>query len=127
MIGNLSASDLRGVAVECLIKTILRPAKKFLELVRGLDDAAPVIAKYPRTCHFLLSPLGLVLVLALAFSRPLSLRITLTLGTRDDTLGSVVQKVSSNHMHRVWVVDDQGKLDSCVSLTDICRVFTELY
>jgi len=90
LIGNLSASDLRGVAVEYLIKTILRPAKKFLELVKGID-AVPVIAKM------------------------------------DDSLGSVVEKLLDNHTHRVWVVDGQGKLDSLVSFSDVCRVFTDVY
>jgi len=91
LIGNLSASDLRGVAVEFLIKTILRPAKNFLQLVKGRDDAAPVVAKM------------------------------------EDSLGSVVQKLIENHMHRVWIIDGQGKLDSLVSWSDICRIFTELY
>jgi len=91
LIGNLSAADLRGVAVDFLIKTILRPAKQFLELVRGLDDSAPVVAKMT------------------------------------DSLGGVVEKLVSNHMHRVWIVDDQGKLNSLVSFSDVCRVFTDVY
>eukprot|EP00026_Physarum_polycephalum_P011093 Phypoly_transcript_11290.p1 GENE.Phypoly_transcript_11290~~Phypoly_transcript_11290.p1 ORF type:complete len:304 (+),score=42.82 Phypoly_transcript_11290:241-1152(+) len=91
LIGNLSASDLRGVAVEYLIKTILRPAKQFLQLVRGLDDAHPVTAKM------------------------------------NDSLGSVVDKMVEHKLHRVWIVNDQNKLDSLVSFSDICRLFSDAY
>lgn len=86
LIGNLSAADLRGVAVDYLIKTILRPARDFLELVRG-GQAPPVTATY------------------------------------DESFGSVVHKMLHNHVHRVWIVDYQGKLDTLVSFSDVCRVF----
>jgi len=87
LIGNLSAADLRGVAVDFLIKTILRPARDFLELVRGGEGAKPVVATY------------------------------------DDSFGSVVNKMLHNHVHRVWIVDYQGKLDTLVSFSDVCRTF----
>jgi CBS domain-containing protein len=88
LLGNLSASDLRGVAVDFLVKTILRPARNFLQLVQGVD-VAPVTTKL------------------------------------DETLGSAVRKMLEHRVHRVWVVDDQGCLDTVVSLTDVCRVFAE--
>jgi len=91
LIGNLSASDLRGVAVDFLIRTILRPARQFLQLVHGIDDADPVTSKL------------------------------------EDSLGSVVKKLHFKHMHRVWIVDGQGKIDTLVSFSDICRVFTDVY
>jgi len=87
LVGNLSASDLRGVAVDYLIKTILRPASDFLELVHGGANAKPIVATY------------------------------------DESFGSLVNKMLQNRVHRVWVVDYQGKLDTLVTFSDVCRVF----
>jgi len=91
LIGNLSATDMKGVCVEFLIKSILRPAKSFMNLVHGrAEESTPVVAKF------------------------------------QDTLGSVVEQMITKHVHRVWIVDDQGKLQSLISLSDVCRVFADL-
>lgn len=34
-------------------------------------------------------------------------------------LAEVIEKIVSKHVHRVWVVDEQGLLAGLVSLTDI--------
>ncbi len=104
LVGNLSASDLRGVAVDFLLRTILRPAHAFLELVRGEEGAVPIVATY------------LLFQLILHF-------IVMTHYSYEDSFGSVVKKILDSHVHRVWIVDFQGKLDTIVSLSDICRVF----
>lgn len=38
------------------------------------------------------------------------------------SLGEVIDKVVTKHVHRVWVVDSQDSLVGLVSLTDIIRV-----
>ncbi|PQQ15739.1 SNF1-related protein kinase regulatory subunit gamma-like PV42a isoform X2 [Prunus yedoensis var. nudiflora] len=40
----------------------------------------------------------------------------------DSSLGEVIDKVVSKHVHRLWVVDQQGLLKGLISLTDIIRV-----
>lgn len=40
----------------------------------------------------------------------------------DSSLGEVIDKAVTGHVHRVWVVDKQGLLDGIVALTDILRV-----
>ncbi|KAL2458768.1 SNF1-related protein kinase regulatory subunit gamma-like PV42a [Forsythia ovata] len=40
----------------------------------------------------------------------------------ESTLGEVVDKAINNHVHRVWVTDEQGLLVGLVSLTDMTRV-----
>ncbi|PHU15236.1 SNF1-related protein kinase regulatory subunit gamma-like PV42a [Capsicum chinense] len=45
----------------------------------------------------------------------------------ESSLGEVVEKVVSDHVHRVWVVDEQGLLEGVVSLTDMIRVIRLWY
>lgn len=40
----------------------------------------------------------------------------------ESSLAEVIDKAITQHVHRVWVVDQQGSLDGLVSLTDIIRV-----
>jgi len=42
-----------------------------------------------------------------------------------DTLETVVEKVSSNHVHRIYVVDESGKPLRVITLTDILRLLIE--
>ncbi|CAM8882442.1 unnamed protein product [Rhodiola kirilowii] len=42
--------------------------------------------------------------------------------TVNSSLGEVVEKAVSEHVHRVWVIDNAGLLYGLVSLTDIIRV-----
>ncbi|KAH0659184.1 hypothetical protein KY289_027932 [Solanum tuberosum] len=45
----------------------------------------------------------------------------------ESSLGEVVEKVVSDNVHRVWVVDEQGLLEGLVSLTDTIRVIRLWY
>lgn len=46
--------------------------------------------------------------------------------TMESTLGEVVEKAVENHVHRLWVVDEEeGLLRGVVSLTDVLRVVRE--
>lgn len=45
----------------------------------------------------------------------------------ESSLGEVVEKVVSDNVHRVWVVDEQGLLEGLVSLTDMIRVIRLWY
>ncbi len=40
----------------------------------------------------------------------------------ESSLAEVIDKAVTNHVHRVWVVDQQGLLVGLVSLTDMIRV-----
>jgi len=40
--------------------------------------------------------------------------------TRRDILRTVLTVMLTRSVHRVWVVDEQGKPSSCISMTDIC-------
>ncbi|KAF7078249.1 hypothetical protein CFC21_082719 [Triticum aestivum] len=47
----------------------------------------------------------------------------------ESTLGEVIEKAAASHVHRLWVVDDEGEeegmLRGVVSLTDVLRVVRE--
>ncbi|KAF0906522.1 hypothetical protein E2562_011504 [Oryza meyeriana var. granulata] len=43
----------------------------------------------------------------------------------ESTLGEAIEKAAANHVHRLWVVDDEGLLAGVVSLTDVLRVVRE--
>uniref|UniRef100_A0ACD5YR11 Uncharacterized protein n=1 Tax=Avena sativa TaxID=4498 RepID=A0ACD5YR11_AVESA len=43
----------------------------------------------------------------------------------ESTLGEVIEKAAASHVHRLWVVDDEGMLRGVVSLTDVLRVVRE--
>lgn len=40
----------------------------------------------------------------------------------ESPLSEVIEKAVSKHVHRVWVVDQDGLLQGLVSLTDVIRV-----
>ncbi|XP_066318038.1 SNF1-related protein kinase regulatory subunit gamma-like PV42a [Miscanthus floridulus] len=43
----------------------------------------------------------------------------------DSTLGEAIEAAASRHVHRLWVVDEEGLLRGVVSLTDILRAVRE--
>ncbi|KAJ8560036.1 hypothetical protein K7X08_004094 [Anisodus acutangulus] len=45
----------------------------------------------------------------------------------ESSLREVMEKVVSDHVHRIWVVDEQGLLEGVVSLTDMIRVIRLWY
>ncbi|XP_009786045.1 SNF1-related protein kinase regulatory subunit gamma-like PV42a [Nicotiana tabacum] len=45
----------------------------------------------------------------------------------ESSLREAVEKAVSNHVHRVWVVDEQGLLEGVASLTDMIRVIRLWY
>jgi len=46
--------------------------------------------------------------------------------TLTDTLGDVITKLASSNVHRVWVLDDGRRPISCVSITNICFLLSQL-
>lgn len=44
---------------------------------------------------------------------------------RESPVGEVIDKAIVKHVHRVWVVDEQGLLVGLVSLTDIIKVIRD--
>ncbi|KAL5213520.1 hypothetical protein ABZP36_024367 [Zizania latifolia] len=43
----------------------------------------------------------------------------------DSTLGEAIEKAAAHHVHRLWVVNEEGLLAGVVSLTDVLRVVRE--
>ena len=93
LIGTFSATDLRG----CLIATL----QSWLPL--SALDFTECLSKRPQNASSD-SPRELVTCLA------------------ESSLAEVIDKAVTNHVHRVWVVDQQGLLVGLVSLTDMIRV-----
>jgi len=85
LIGNLSASDLRGMNSKRL-KLAVKPVLEFITSSYG----------------FVRKP------------------VTISL---EDKLETAYHRVVNEGLHRLWVVDDQGKPVGCVSLTNLISVF----
>ncbi|XVE52224.1 hypothetical protein DITRI_Ditri02bG0105900 [Diplodiscus trichospermus] len=95
LIGTFSATDLRGCHFSALQTWLPLRAQEFTEIV----STSPLFAAEEG-----LSPKELVTCLP------------------DSPLSEVIDKVVSKHVHRVWVVDQQGLLVGLISLTDIVVV-----
>lgn len=93
LVGTFSATDLRGCYFETLKSWLGKSALAFTqEIVMG----TPADRGTPRR----------ELVTCLA----------------ESPLWEVIEKAVTKHVHRVWVVDQQGMLVGIVSLSDIIRV-----
>ncbi|XVF86444.1 hypothetical protein PTKIN_Ptkin18bG0040800 [Pterospermum kingtungense] len=95
LIGTFSATDLRGCHFSALQTWWPLRAQEFTELVSNSPLFAAQEAMSPRE---------------LVTCQP------------NSPLSEVIDKVVSKHVHRVWVVDQQGLLVGVVSLTDIVGV-----
>ncbi|GMY34053.1 SNF1-related protein kinase regulatory subunit gamma-like PV42a [Fagus crenata] len=93
LIGTFSATDLRGCLLATLQSWLPLSALEFTEC----------LSKRPQNASSD-SPRELVTCLA------------------ESSLAEVIDKAVTNHVHRVWVVDQQGLLVGLVSLTDMIRV-----
>ncbi|XP_077216738.1 cystathionine beta-synthase (CBS) protein [Tasmannia lanceolata] len=96
-IGTFSASDLKGCPIALLQSWLSLSVEDFTERVAmgPKAESNPLVVSSPRvlvSCNF------------------------------ETSLGEVIDKVLAGHVHRVWVVDQQGLLVGLVSLTDILRV-----
>ncbi|XP_021831338.1 SNF1-related protein kinase regulatory subunit gamma-like PV42a isoform X2 [Prunus avium] len=98
-IGTFSATDLRGCHIATLQTWLPMSALDYTETVL----ANPLLAALNNAAG---SPTTRELVACRA----------------DSSLGEVIDKVVSKHVHRLWVVDQQGLLKGLISLTDIIRV-----
>ncbi|KAG7992594.1 hypothetical protein I3843_02G135300 [Carya illinoinensis] len=93
LIGTFSATDLRGRLLATLQSWLPLSALDFTESV----SKSPLYASSD-------SPRELVTCVA------------------ESSLAEVIDKAATRHVHRVWVVDQQGLLVGLVSLTDMIRV-----
>lgn len=103
LLGNFSATDLRGCPPRMLQTWLSLPV---LEFVEKLSKAA----KFTDS-----SAAAAALTSGSPGSRPL---ITCLMTS---SLEEVITKVVDYHVHRIWVVDQEGLLIGLVSLTDILR------
>lgn len=99
VLGTFSATDIRGCHLATLQTWLPISALEYTETI----SASPLLSSNPNAGE---SP-----------SRELvACRV-------DSTLAEVIDKVVTKHVHRIWVVDEQGLLMGLISLTDIIRVF----
>lgn len=98
LVGTFSATDLRGCPLSTMQPLLNLEVLEFLETLSGAPNTGVRSSwKEQVTC------------------RP------------ESSLGEVVEKVVSDNVHRVWVVDEQGLLEGVVSLTDMIRVIRLWY
>jgi len=45
----------------------------------------------------------------------------------NDTLGSVIETLATSNVHRVWVVDEQQKPVSVISITNVCEFLSQFF
>ncbi|CAK7356939.1 unnamed protein product [Dovyalis caffra] len=101
LIGTFSATDLRGCHLAALQTWLPLSALEFTESVLSspiyaAPDASNISPRELVTCH------------------------------PESSLAEVIDKAVTKHVHRVWVVDQQGFLVGLVSLTDVIRVMRDL-
>ncbi|XP_059299669.1 SNF1-related protein kinase regulatory subunit gamma-like PV42a [Lycium ferocissimum] len=101
IVGTFSATDLRACPVPQMQPLLNLEVLDFLKMLSGtpLYESTGLRSSWREqvTCH------------------------------QESSLGEVVDKVVSDHVHRVWVVDEQGLLEGVVSLTDMIRVIRLWY
>nr|XP_004305507.2 PREDICTED: SNF1-related protein kinase regulatory subunit gamma-like PV42a [Fragaria vesca subsp. vesca] len=97
LLGTFSATDIRGCLLSTLKTWLSVSALEFTETIA----ANPLLSSNPNAGE--------------------SVRELVACGV-DSTLAEVVDKVVTKHVHRVWVVDQQGLLMGLISLTDVIRV-----
>ncbi|KAI5392683.1 hypothetical protein KIW84_060018 [Lathyrus oleraceus] len=103
LIGTISATDLRGCYVNTLKSWSEISALAFTEHIA----TSPLYAAYDIPNDIGNSTRELVTCYA------------------DSTMSEVINKAVAKHVHRVWVVDQEGLLICVVSLSDIIRVIRQ--
>ncbi|GFZ11848.1 cystathionine beta-synthase (CBS) family protein [Actinidia rufa] len=96
LVGTFSSTDLRECPISQMQTWLHASVLDFIEL---LSTSSSHTAADPRS-----SPRELVTCHA------------------ESSLGEVIDKAVTKHVHRVWVVDRMGLLDGLVSLTDMTRM-----
>uniref|UniRef100_A0A7N0VHB0 CBS domain-containing protein n=1 Tax=Kalanchoe fedtschenkoi TaxID=63787 RepID=A0A7N0VHB0_KALFE len=92
--GTLSATDLKGCSVALLQSWLPRSVQEFTAELGSRMGRATTPAAVSRLVDC----------------------------TVDSSLGEVVEKAVNEHVHRVWVVDNNGSLYGLISLSDMIRV-----
>ncbi|XP_010537999.1 PREDICTED: SNF1-related protein kinase regulatory subunit gamma-like PV42a [Tarenaya hassleriana] len=99
LVGTFSATDLRGCRLDALQAWLPLTALEFTEKV-------PTVPLFAATT-------------------PETQARELVTCRADEPLSEAIEKVVTRHVHRVWVVGEQGSLQGLVSLTDIIRSIRE--
>ena len=106
LVGNLSASDLRGLTNETF-KIVRTPVLSFLKKQVGKRGS----------CFY---SIGLNCYCCLHKQRGEEAVVNKCTG--EDSLESVINTIVSHRHHRVWVVDSKNRPIGVISLTDICKI-----
>ena len=110
VIGNLSASEIRGLAAD-QFHLLLLPVGEFI-LVRHNQAPVPApseVKSVPAREDWTAALKGVPLVSV----------------TPAATFSEVLQLLATKHLHRVYVVDDVNKEVSIVTLTDVLRIVSK--
>lgn len=112
LIGNLSVSDLRGLAVEDF-PLLLLSVGEYIAVRRGLFNKADALA-------------GKCAEAATAgkWTELLAAAPVVTVNS-SSTFGNVLELLAVKGLHRVYVVDGEGKPVSIITLTDVLRLITK--
>ncbi|CAG8764259.1 13728_t:CDS:2 [Cetraspora pellucida] len=89
LVGNLSASDLRGLSYESIDSLVL-PVLKFLGTLSNFEN--------------LLNPLAV---------------------TPESSLEEVLNIITVNRIHRVWIIDDKRNVKDVITLTNLTTFFIQ--
>jgi CBS-domain-containing membrane protein len=104
LIGTFSATDLRGCYINTLKSWLGISALAFTEQI-----ATSPLYTASETQNDISSSSRRELVTCYA----------------ESTLSEVIDKAVAKHVHRIWVVDQEGLLVGVVSLTDVIRVIRQ--
>src|SRR5689334_9025176 len=94
----ISYQKLHVSPIGPLIKDLYQPIKEFLHIRTSVEDRVK-LAKFP-------NPAPLVV-------------------QANDTMAKVIDEIAQNRVHRVFLVDEQGRPDGVISLCDIIARFLE--
>jgi len=101
LVANISASDLKKLHISPigpLIHDLYQPIKEFLHIRGSVEDRVK-LANFPNPAPLVVQP--------------------------NDTMTKVLDDIVKNKVHRVFLVDDQGRASGVISLCDIIARFLE--
>jgi len=129
---NKTIRELKMIATDNLVvaETDQTAISAFNLLGQNLISAVPIVDKNGVLCGTLaLSDLKLIQddlsPLLLTTSQYKPVQDSSTVCTSDSTLGSVISHLASSSVHRLWVVDAEGKPISVISITNVCEFLSQ--
>ena len=118
LIGTLSVSDLRGLNYASINNLVL-PVLDFLAVCTKKNFFKLFHLYFIILFTKILSLSLQTLPKAESILNPITV-------TKDVSLGEAIKLIVENHIHRLWVINEDRKVDNVVSLTDLIHIFTKI-